>query len=161
MGKFSTSASLLVLTAALLALAFAGWKTAHKTNHVRVLIDLVFFIFFVKLGAYIGVVTVLLPRLGGISLLLLVAMFKPWGFMDPKICVSDIVLQTCKIIIPLVFLTLAYKIERIISSRGQKIPDLCRHKQSNRFTSGITHSRLTSRSKYNSVFCLVSFVHSA
>ena len=34
----------------------------------------------------------------------MVAVFKPWGYMDPKIWVSDIVIQIYQIILPLILL---------------------------------------------------------
>lgn len=42
------------------------------------------------------------------GVVLLIASFKPWGYMDPKIWVSDAVMQVYQIIIPVIFLYVLY-----------------------------------------------------
>lgn len=53
-------------------------------------------------GIYIAMCSYFFSKLGLLSLPLMVSVFKPWGFMDPKIWVSDIILQLYQIILPLI-----------------------------------------------------------
>jgi hypothetical protein len=61
-------------------------------------------------AVYIGVTSPLLSRLGPVSIPLVVAIFKPWGFMDPKIWISEAILQIYQIILPLLLLILILKL---------------------------------------------------
>lgn len=62
----------------------------------------------------------LFRKLGLLGLPLLVCVFKPWGYNDPKIWVSEIMLQMSQIIIPVFALLFIYmffnriKFKRII-----------------------------------------------
>ncbi len=57
-------------------------------------------------GLYVAVCAQAFSKLGMIALPLLVAIFKPWGYVDPKIWVSDIALQLYQVILPLILLLL-------------------------------------------------------
>lgn len=54
---------------------------------------------------YIFLVMKYSKRLGLAGIVLLIGTFKPWGYMDPKIWVSDIVMQLYQLIIPFILLT--------------------------------------------------------
>lgn len=53
-------------------------------------------------GVYIGLCLQFFQRLGLFSLPLLVGTFKPWGYVDPKMWVSDIAMQLYQLIFPLI-----------------------------------------------------------
>ena len=55
-------------------------------------------------GLYVALCAHFFSKLGLVALPLMVAVFKPWGYMDPKIWVSDIVTQIYQIILPLILL---------------------------------------------------------
>ena len=61
-------------------------------------------------GLYIAICTFYFQRFGAISMPLMVTLFKPWGFVDPKIWVSDIVMQIYQIIIPIAVICFIIKI---------------------------------------------------
>lgn len=61
-------------------------------------------------GLYVGICVNYFGKIGFFSVPLLLGIFKPWGFVEPKIWVSDIVLQIYQIILPLFFLILLFKI---------------------------------------------------
>ena len=62
------------------------------------------FLFSAFSAIYIGITTLFLQRFSIVSVPLTVMLFKPWGYMDPKVWVSDIVIQIYQIILPLIFL---------------------------------------------------------
>lgn len=55
-------------------------------------------------GFYVAICAHFFSKLGIVALPLMVSIFKPWGYMDPKIWVSDIVVQIYQIILPLILL---------------------------------------------------------
>ncbi|MBM3590739.1 MAG: hypothetical protein FJX30_05160, partial [Alphaproteobacteria bacterium] len=55
-------------------------------------------------GAYIGICSKFLSSKGLISIPLLFATFKPFGYVDPKIWVSDIAMQIYQLVLPAIFL---------------------------------------------------------
>jgi len=55
-------------------------------------------------GMYIGLCAYFFSKLGIVVIPLMIAVFKPWGYVDPKIWVSDIALQIYQIILPLILL---------------------------------------------------------
>ncbi|HIH12405.1 TPA: hypothetical protein HA242_01655 [Candidatus Woesearchaeota archaeon] len=55
-------------------------------------------------GLYIALCAYFFSKLGMVALPLIVSVFKPWGFVDPKIWVSDIAMQLYQIILPLMLL---------------------------------------------------------
>lgn len=57
-------------------------------------------------GIYIGLCAYFFQGLGLMSIPLLVSTFKPWGYVDPKIWVSDIIIQIYQIIFPLILIIL-------------------------------------------------------
>jgi hypothetical protein len=57
-------------------------------------------------GLYITLCAHFFSKLGLIAIPLIVSVFKPWGYVDPKIWVSDIVTQIYQIILPLILLYL-------------------------------------------------------
>jgi hypothetical protein len=61
-------------------------------------------------GAYIGLCAYYFQRLGVLSLVFMMIVFKPLGYMEPKIWVSDIVVQIYQIIIPLILLLIILKV---------------------------------------------------
>lgn len=63
-------------------------------------------------GLYIAICAFYFQRLGAIAIPLMVALFKPWGYVDPKIWVSDIVMQIYQIIIPILVLIFILNILR-------------------------------------------------
>lgn len=70
-------------------------------------------------GVYILFSAIFYSRFGFVGIAFLFACFKPWGYMDPKIWVSDIVLQSYQIILPTCFLMLIFYIyNRIFNFRG-------------------------------------------
>lgn len=63
-------------------------------------------------GLYVAFCAHFFSKLGMVAIPLMVAIFKPWGYVDPKIWVSDIALQIYQIILPIVFLVLIVRIVR-------------------------------------------------
>jgi len=61
-------------------------------------------------GIYIGICFMFFKNLGLISIPLMLATFKPWGYVDPKIWVSDIAMQLYQIIIPFTIIILVYRL---------------------------------------------------
>lgn len=60
-------------------------------------------------GLYILASVVFYSRFGLLGIAFLFGTFKPWGYVDPKIWVSDIVLQLYQVVLPtLVFVCMAY-----------------------------------------------------
>ncbi len=60
-------------------------------------------------GLYILLSILLYSRLGIVGVAFVFACFKPWGYVDPKIWVSDIVLQSYQILLPSLFLIFLFK----------------------------------------------------
>ncbi len=60
-------------------------------------------------GLYIGLCTKFLSSKGLIAIPLLFATFKPFGYVDPKIWVSDIAMQIYQLVLPALFLFAIYK----------------------------------------------------
>ncbi len=67
-------------------------------------------------GFYIGVCYLFFKKLGLISLSLILATFKPWGYVDPKIWISDIAMQLYQIILPLIIIILIYRFVHTLCS---------------------------------------------
>ena len=65
-------------------------------------------------GIYIATCIKLWSRMGLIAIPFLITLFKPFGYMDPKIWVSDIAMQLYQIIIPILFILLVYKYLMIV-----------------------------------------------
>ena len=61
-------------------------------------------------GCYIAICAYYFQRLGSLAIPLTVTLFKPWGYVDPKIWVSDIIIQIYQIILPLVVLVFVLNI---------------------------------------------------
>ncbi len=61
-------------------------------------------------GFYIGTCIIFFGEIGFFAIALLLGIFKPWGFVEPKIWVSDIALQCYQIILPLLLLVFLYKL---------------------------------------------------
>ena len=55
-------------------------------------------------GIYVAIATNFFAKLGIVAVPLTISIFKPWGFVEPKIWVSDIALQSYQIILPLILL---------------------------------------------------------
>lgn len=70
---------------------------------------------------YVSLFTVYISRLGAVSIPLLISVFKPWGYMDPKIWVSDIILQIYQNIIPALILYLLILALLIIKKSMQHV----------------------------------------
>ncbi len=64
-------------------------------------------------GLYIAFCAYFFSKLGIVALPLMVTVFKPWGYVDPKIWVSDIAMQLYQIILPLIFLLFIIRIFNI------------------------------------------------
>ena len=60
-------------------------------------------------GVYIGLCSRYFSRLGIVAVPLIVTVFKPWGYVDPKIWVSDAAMQLYQIILPLIALVFAVR----------------------------------------------------
>jgi hypothetical protein len=60
-------------------------------------------------GFYIGLCLRFLSSKGLLAIPLLFAAFKPFGYVDPKIWVSDIAMQLYQLVIPAIFLFATYK----------------------------------------------------
>jgi len=65
-------------------------------------------------GLYILLSIVLYSRLGLVGVAFVFSCFKPWGYVDPKIWVSDIVLQSYQILLPSLFLIAFFKYSSLI-----------------------------------------------
>lgn len=59
-------------------------------------------------GIYIGLCAYFFRKLGIVSLALMMAVFKPFGYVDPKIWVSDIAIQLYQIIMPIIAFCFIY-----------------------------------------------------
>jgi hypothetical protein len=55
-------------------------------------------------GMYIGLCAHFFSKLGIVAVPLMIAVFKPWGYVDPKIWVSDVAMQIYQVILPLLVL---------------------------------------------------------
>jgi len=73
-------------------------------------------------GLYIAICAYYFQRLGAIAIPLMVTLFKPWGFVDPKIWVSDIVMQIYQIILPMVVLIFILNIVRRWKRKSALLP---------------------------------------
>ena len=51
----------------------------------------------------------------------MIAVFKPWGYVDPKIWVSDIVMQFYQIIFPLVLLVFILRFKKLLFTSVKSI----------------------------------------
>lgn len=65
-------------------------------------------------GIYVGLCSHFFSKLGIVAVPLMVAVFKPWGYVDPKIWVSDIAMQIYQIILPLIALVFALRVARSV-----------------------------------------------
>ena len=65
--------------------------------------------------------SVLFSRLGIASIPLIVTTFKPWGFMNPKIGVSDAILQVYQLILPLLLILLILKLHYLVKSTLRRL----------------------------------------
>lgn len=61
-------------------------------------------------GVYIGLCAHFFSKLGIVAVPLMVTVFKPWGYVDPKIWVSDVAMQIYQIILPLLVLVFVLRI---------------------------------------------------
>ena len=59
-------------------------------------------------GIYIGLCLYYFQKLSFLAIPLIVATFKPWGYVDPKIWVSDIIMQIYQLILPLILISIFY-----------------------------------------------------
>lgn len=71
-------------------------------------------------GVYIALCLKFWSRIGLVAIPLLIATFKPFGYVDPKIWVSDIVMQLYQIIIPIIFLISFFKFIKFIERTFRK-----------------------------------------
>ena len=67
-------------------------------------------------GLYVALCAHFFSKLGLVSLPLVLAIFKPWGYMDPKIWVSDIAMQVYQIILPIIFLIFIYRFVKYLAN---------------------------------------------
>jgi hypothetical protein len=67
-------------------------------------------------GLYVGLCVYFFGKIGFFAIPLLLGIFKPWGFVEPKIWVSDIVLQFYQIILPLILLVLLFKLFHLVNN---------------------------------------------
>ena len=72
-------------------------------------------------GLYIGLCLKFLSRIGLVAIPLIIATFKPFGYVDPKIWVSDIAMQLYQIILPLFFLISIFKLYNFFAKYFKKI----------------------------------------
>lgn len=72
-------------------------------------------------GLYIAICAFYFQRMGAIAIPLMVTLFKPWGFVDPKIWVSDIVMQIYQIILPMLVLLFIFNHIKPWMSKNQLI----------------------------------------
>jgi hypothetical protein len=63
-------------------------------------------------GLYVALCANFFSKLGLVAIPLMVAIFKPWGYVDPKIWVSDIAMQIYQIILPLISLIFIFRFWR-------------------------------------------------
>jgi hypothetical protein len=66
-------------------------------------------------GIYIGLCAHFFSKLGIVAVPLMVAVFKPWGYVDPKIWVSDVAMQIYQILLPLWVLVSVIRMMRAVS----------------------------------------------
>ena len=59
-------------------------------------------------GMYIGLCLYYFQKLSFLAIPLIVMTFKPWGYVDPKIWVSDIILQIYQLILPFILISIFY-----------------------------------------------------
>ena len=59
-------------------------------------------------GVYIGLCLYYFQKLSFLAIPLHVATFKPWGYVDPKIWVSDIIMQIYQLILPFILIFIFY-----------------------------------------------------
>jgi len=59
-------------------------------------------------GMYIGLCLYYFQKISFLAIPLLMATFKPWGYVDPKIWVSDIILQIYQLILPFILIFIFY-----------------------------------------------------
>lgn len=71
-------------------------------------------------GVYILVSIVFYSRFGLVGVAFLFGTFKPWGYVDPKIWVSDIILQLYQVVLPILTLTFAVGLMLKILKLGKK-----------------------------------------
>lgn len=72
-------------------------------------------------GIYIALCLKFWSNLGVVAIPLVIATFKPFGYVDPKIWVSDIAMQIYQIILPTFFLIITYKLlNKIFKTFGLK-----------------------------------------
>ena len=69
---------------------------------------------------YISICIILFSNFGILGLSMTLATFKPWGYMDPKIWVSDLVMQFYQLILPGLLLIFLIKIGLNIYSKANK-----------------------------------------
>ncbi len=73
-------------------------------------------------GIYIGACYILFKKFGLVSIPLMLSTFKPWGYVEPKIWVSDIAMQLYQIIIPFIVLVFFYRlIQMVLNLKFKKI----------------------------------------
>ncbi len=70
-------------------------------------------------GIYIGLCAHFFSKRGIIAVPLMVAVFKPWGYVDPKIWVSDVAMQIYQIILPLWVLVNVLRVMRAVFGASQ------------------------------------------
>lgn len=69
---------------------------------------------------YISICVILFSNIGILGLSIMLATFKPWGYMDPKIWVSDLVMQFYQLILPALLLILIIKVGLNVYSKANK-----------------------------------------
>ena len=72
-------------------------------------------------GLFIGLCALYFSSLGPVAIPLMIAVFKPWGYVDPKIWVSDIVMQFYQIILPLVLLVFILRFKKLLFTSVKSI----------------------------------------
>ena len=72
-------------------------------------------------GIYIGLCALYFSSLGPVAIPLMIAVFKPWGYVDPKIWVSDIIMQFYQIILPLVLLVFILRFKKLLFTSVKSI----------------------------------------
>lgn len=71
-------------------------------------------------GIYVALCAHFFSKLGLVALPLIVAVFKPWGYMEPKIWVSDIALQIYQVILPLIFVVSTIRVVRKMLNQSEQ-----------------------------------------
>lgn len=71
-------------------------------------------------GLYISTCAYYFQRIGALSIPLMVATFKPWGYVDPKIWVSDIVMQIYQLILPVILISAVFFIIKLLNRSEYK-----------------------------------------